>query len=297
MNLDIEKIKDRIVHAPLYLWVPVVVLGLVLVLAGVRLIWFGRAPLVPVVASQPAPTPPASVLPAKVTAAPQANAQVKPAVSVSVANPSPGATPIPSALMVEPPTPGVAKPDALMPMKAVYLLDAAPAPAVGAQPAWTAIGHKLIDTRVAKFQTLNEKDLGALIPSSGLLRESWSFWVLAASDGEFATVLKAGGYYQTEVSVQVDGRDVPALNAHPGNTTTNSIASLRLGIGWHQVTIQFVQSISSDRDLMHGTAELFWRGPGDSQPVAITPNAIDDVAKASAASASVATASTAGGAK
>jgi len=292
MKFDFEKIKDRIVHAPLYYLIPAIVLVLVLVLAIARLIWFDQSvPIAKVASPQSSPALAVNVPVAK--PAVPTNTPITPAVPAVTSSVSAQE----SALMVEPPTPGLAEPAELAPMKALYTLESAPAPGINAQPAWTEIGHKLIDARTANFQTLDERDLGVMIPASGLLRESWTFWVRAQGDGNWVTALKAGGYYQTTVTVQVDGRDVPALTARPWNNLLNTIATLRLGSGWHQVTIRFDQQIRQDQALMHGTAELFWRGPADASPVAIIPSAIDPtkaqpaVPKASAGARSAAPAS------
>lgn len=268
LKIDIAKIKTWVVHAPLHFLVPSVVLVLVLILAGARLIWFNRsAPVVPMVAQQASPAPAVNAPTAK-PAATQASAPAAPTPATSAATQA-------SALMVEPPAPGVPEPAGLVPMKLLYKLESSPEPAINAQPSWSELGHKLVEARAVSFQTMNVKSLDDLLPSSGLVRETWSFWTQSSAAGDWVVALKAGGYFQSVVTVQVDGRDVPALGAHPGNDVSNSVATLRLGSGWHQVTISFTQQVSQDPKLMHGTVDLFWRGPTDAQPVVIVPSAVD----------------------
>lgn len=271
LKIDIEKIKEWITHAPLHFLIPAVVLVLVVLLAGVRIVWFNhRAPVVPVAATKAPPAPAVSVPVAKPVAVPTStpSAASAPVATSSVATQA-------NALMVEPPKPGVAAPAGLLPMKALYTLESSPSPALNAQPAWSELGHKLLDANAASFQTVNVKSLDGLMPSSGLVRETWSFWTQVRSAGSWVVALKAGGYYQSVVTVQVDGRDVSALAVHPGNDVVNAVATLKLGGGWHQVTIKFTQQIYQNRELLHGTAELFWRGPTDAQPVVIVPSFVD----------------------
>jgi len=289
MKLDIDKIKDRVSHAPKYVWIPIIVLALVSVLAGVRLVWFGnRAPVAPIIAQQPSPvqavSAPAAAMPTSVKTAPAAPVSTASTTAIAPAQ----------AVMVEPPTPGIAEPPGLAKMKVLYTLESANSPASGVQATWTEVGHKLIDSRSASFQTLTVKELDTLLPSTGQVREIWSFWVEVGAAGDWTAALKAGGYYQSVVSVQIDGLDVPALTARPWNDVANVVVPLRLGTGWHQVAIRFTQQIRQDPALMHGTAEVFWRGPTDTQPVAIIPAAVAESLTMAAVPASGVTA---GGAK
>ena len=271
MKIDVVKIKELIVHAPLHFLIPAIVLVLVLGLAGVRLIWFShRAPVAPLVASQAAPAPAASVPAAKLAAVPT-SAPATPAVSAATSSGTAQA----NALMVEPPMPGVPAPEGLVEGKALYTLESSPAQAGDVKPTWSEVGHKLVDARAASFQTLSVKDLDSLLPSSGQVRESWSFWVRVGEAGDWVAAVKAGGYYHSSVTVQIDGLDIPALNAQPWNNVVNVVSPIRLGSGWHQVTIRFSQTIRQDPATMHGTAELFWRGPADAAPTAIIPGAVD----------------------
>lgn len=200
--------------------------------------------------------------------------------------------------MVEPPIPGVSAPDGLVEGKALYTLESSPAQMGDVKPTWSEVGHKLVGARAASFQTLSVKDLDSLLPSTGLVRESWSFWVKVGETGDWVAAVKAGGYYHASATVQIDGLDIPSLNAQPWNNVVNVVAPLRLGAGWHQVTIRFVQQIRQDSAEMHGTSELFWRGPNDAQPVAIIPSSVDPATPAPPAAVAPASArSAAGGVK
>ena len=279
MKFDFEKIKDRVAHAPLHYMVPAIVLVLVLVLAGIRLIWFNHgAPTIQVVAPQTSPAPAVSAPAAKIAAVPT-SAPATPAVSAATSSGTvqASAQTNASALMVEPPIPGVPAPDGLVEGKVLYTLESSPAQAGDVKPTWTEVGHKLVDARAASFQTVSVKDLDSLLPSAGQVSESWSFWVRVGEAGDWVAAVKAGGFYHSSLSVEVDGLDVPALKVKPWNNVSNVVAQLRLGVGWHQVTIRFVQQIREVPAEMHGTAELFWRGPSDAAPVSIVPSAVDPV--------------------
>lgn len=299
MNLSIEKLKDFARRAPMYLWVPAAVIALVLILAVARLVLAShstsaaaieavgasQAPLVSVQVPSPSSVSSKDSKPA--TAVPSA----KVALTAPTASAGTSAIAAQNALMIEPPMPGVAAPAGLVPMKALYKLETSPALPGDAPPVWSEIGHKVIGARAASFQTMSVKELDSLLPSTGQVRESWSIWVDVSEAGNWVAALKAGGFYHTAVGVQVDGLDVPSLAASPWNNVSSIVAQLRLGKGWHLLVIRFVQQIRQDPQQMHGSAELFWRGPTDTQPVAIIPSAVANTAAAPASAA------TAGGAK
>lgn len=281
--MDISQIVNRVKAVPRAILFPGAVLAFVVVAAIGRLIFSGG----------PAPASAPRSVAAPTTAA-SATALTQPA------QPAQQSAPVSSAVvaadMTAPPLPSVPAPAGLVEGRAAYTIETAPRiPLMSNQKelVWTVVGGSVIEARSVFFETLPVKALADLLPSGGFARETWSFWVQAPQTGEYSTVLKAGGYWGSGALVEVDGRRADALAVDLQNDVRTAVSTFRLEQGWHQVTVQFVQGLSEYRDRLHGSAEVFWRGPDDQAPVSIMPFSVDPKAQP-APSTSVAPAASAG---
>ena len=182
--------------------------------------------------------------------------------------------------MQDPVMPGADAPADLVPMRAAYTLESAPTPGYNETAVnWSRIGRMMVDARAANFVALQQEKLDDLLPSKGQVRETWQFSVHVPKSGDWVTVARATGAYRTVARLFVDGVPQTALTSRPDNAASTHVGTLRLGAGWHEVRVTLEQRISRPQSQMKAHVELFWRGPGDSSPVAMVPHAVDAGAK------------------
>lgn len=268
--MNIDEVKSRIKAAPKAVLFPAALLIVVVVIALARVIAGGSSHQAPVTRPAPAVASTAAQPPAPAST----TAQQQPAVA-AVAAPTHDAPA--NAVMQDPLAPPLTPPPGLAADRATYTMETAPEIPLLSQERelkWTELGHKVVASPAVAFETLQEPSFATLMPSTGFVRESWSFWVDVPRDGDWTIVNKLGGNY-AKGSVQVDDRAVAALAVETGNDVRTAVASARLAKGWHKIAVSTEQRIRAYKSEMHGTVDLFWRGPGDSEPVAIQPHAVD----------------------
>lgn len=219
-----------------------------------------QSPPITATATPPAHTAPITAIPASV-------------ITSAVAATTPVAT---AAAPPDPVLPGIAPPHGLRRMHAMHTLSAAPEPARGGKVAaaeWSQIGSTVADARTAQYSAL-ATPLADMLPSDGVARETWQWWahVPDGQGGGWLLVLRADGPHDGVARASVDGRAALMAETHAREST--AVATLRLGTGWHSITVSYEQPILRARGGMAAAVEVYWRGPSMPAPVAIEPHAV-----------------------
>lgn len=142
---------------------------------------------------------------------------------------------------------------------------------------WVSVATVNEPTPTASWSTSPGKTLQSVDPTSGYVRDTWTFWVQIEHAGPHTLVLRLSNGPAKPATVTIDGSASPAITttyecgAWGGcGPAATAMATVGFAAGWHQVTVEITEHATDGAT----TAELYMRSPTEDLPTAIVPFAV-----------------------
>ena len=159
---------------------------------------------------------------------------------------------------------------------ATYTLESAqPSVKYGTTPgAWTTVGSATVAVTTSVFGTMPVRNLAAVTPVTGFVRETWTFWFDAKTAGQHIVAAKFAGGSGAVASIAIDGQpNATAQVAGGGNgNAQTAVGTVDVATGWHWFTLTVEQPAYEVRG-ERTEVDLFVRAQDDASPESFTPYA------------------------